>query len=304
MNKEFIARVLNRASGRRTQGLLGDPVEYVKAAYLILLRRPADPVGMALWEEQIATGRFSHQAVIDGLLSSAEYQSNFAIPLLDIVHQSRQRWIETLDAFATILDIGGSSANIPEGSLIEMGYAHRPQRLDILDLPEDEQYWGRPKYDQRHSHDFEWGSVHFHHGRAEAIDEVASLQELRFDCVFLGQAIEHIYMQSLPATLAWIRDHLNPGGKLVFDTPNRLVTKVQSPNSFVDPDHKHEYNPDEMAAVLVDSGFRVVRTTGMVHLPQMAASGVYSPQEFVGAPAIHEDVDRCYMFAMEAEAVA
>lgn len=93
------------------------------------------------------------------------------------------------------------------------------------------------------------------------------------------------------------------GGKLIFDTPNRLLTKIQCPDSFIDPDHKYEYSPAEMVDVLRQSGFRVLKTTGMTYLPRMSASGTYSPHEFVDAPALHENADCCYLFAMEAEPV-
>lgn len=296
-----LIRIARRLHGSIGDSILDDAIEYVRAAYLVLLRRPIDASGLALWRDLIANGRFSHQSVIDGILESPEYQTNFGIRVLDIIHHARQEWVTTLAYFETILDIGGSSRNIPEGALIELGYAHRPKQLHILDLPEDQQYWGRPKYSQERSHSFDWGVVSYHHGRAESIDQVADLQELMFDCVYLGQAIEHIHKESLPAVLIWIRGHLRQGGKLIFDTPNRLLTKVQCPVGFIDPDHKHEYSPLEMAGILELSGFRVLAVTGMTFLPLMAASGVYAPQEFVNAQTLHPDAERCYLFAIEAE---
>lgn len=296
-----IVRYLHRSID---SAILDDAVEYVKAAYLVLLRRPIDPSGLALWRHLIANGRFSRQSVIDGILESVEYQTNFGIRVLDIIHRARQEWVKTLGSFATILDIGGSSRNLPEGALIELGYPHRPNQLHILDLPEDQQYWGRPKYSQKRSHSFDWGVVSYHHGRAESIDQVVDLQDLMFDCVFLGQAIEHIDKESLPTVLRWIRNHVRPGGKLIFDTPNRLLTKIQCPDSFIDPDHKHEYSPTEMADILERNGFRVLTVTGMTYLPKIAGSGEYSPQEFVDAKPLHADAEHCYLFAIEAEAAA
>lgn len=212
MIRNALARIAHRLPRSTDAVVLDDPIMYVRAAYLVLLRRPIDSSGLALWQDLIANGRFSQQDVIDGILESPEYLTNFGIRVLDIIHHARQEWVKTLGGFATMLDIGGSSRNLPEGALIELGYSHRPQQLHILDLPEDQQYWGRPKYSQQHVHTFDWGVVSYHHGRAESIDQVSGLRDLRFDCVFLGQAIEHIYQASLPATLGWIRAHLNPGG--------------------------------------------------------------------------------------------
>ena len=53
---------------------------------------------------------------------------------------------ETSTKGSSILDIGGSSPNIDQGALIELGYPHRPKQLFIFDLPPEEQYWGKPKF--------------------------------------------------------------------------------------------------------------------------------------------------------------
>jgi len=269
-------------------------------AYLVLLRRQIDESGLSVWRQHIANGRFTEQYVIDVILQSEEYLSRFGIDLVSIAHRSRQEWIRTVPSFRRVLDIGGSSANIPEGTLIELGYPHRPQRIDILDLPPDQQYWGKPKYDQSKPAVFSWGEVRYFHGSGERVNQVGQLQDEAYDCVFLGQAIEHIYPSALPNMLKWIKGHLSPGGRLVFDTPNRLLTKVQCPNSLIDPDHKHEYTPNEMKHVIEDAGFSVIRMIGMVHLPVQAASGQFNPREFKDADLLSDDVDACYLFALEA----
>jgi SAM-dependent methyltransferase len=275
------------------------PEEYVCLAYRVLLRREIDPAGLKTWREYITSGRFDQQYVIDAILNSIEYQVRFAVPLLEIIHRSRQAWIKTVPSFERVLDIGGSSPNWPEGALIELGYPHRPRRIDILDRPPDQQYWGKPKYDQSAPNRFEWGEVSYFHGSGEHVADIAALQDRSYDCVFLGQAIEHIYPDALPGMLEWARRHLAPAGRLVFDTPNRRLTRIQCPDSLIDPDHKHEYEPAEMAAVVTQAGFTVTKRVGMIHLPRQAASGEYDPREFVDAPLLSDDVDACYLFAFE-----
>jgi hypothetical protein len=289
---------LRHATRRTPAG--GSPEEYVCLAYRVLLRREIDPQGLMTWREYIASGRFDQQYVIDAILNSIEYQARFAVPLLEIIHRSRQAWIRTVPAFDRVLDIGGSSPNWPEGALIELGYPHRPTRIDILDRPPDQQYWGKPKYDQSAPNRFEWGEVSYFHGSGEHIADIAALQDRTYDCVFLGQAIEHIYPKALFDMLDWARSHLTPMGRLVFDTPNRLLTRIQCPDSLIDPDHKYEYEPDEMEAVVTKVGFTVTRRIGMVHLPLQAESGAYNPREFVDAALLSDDVDACYLFAFEA----
>lgn len=273
---------------------------YVRMAYLVLLRREIDASGLNAWRSVIASGRFTQQNVVNTLLSSREYLSRFGVDVISIIHRSRQEWIKTVPAVRRVLDIGGSSANDPQGALIELGYPHRPEQLHILDLPPEKQYWGKPKYDQSVPHRFDWGEVRFFHGSAEGVQDVEGLQGERYDMVFLGQAIEHVRPEMLPGMLAWVRSHLSPDGRLVFDTPNRLLTIIQCPNSLIDPDHKYEYSPTELAQIVAAAGFEVTKKAGMVHLPVQAASGRYDSMEFAKAQLVSPDVDACYLFAMEA----
>jgi hypothetical protein len=276
------------------------PDEYVRLAYLVVLRRPADPTGIEGWRRQIERGNFSTQRVLGSLLGSEEYLANHGADIFLRLHMARQRWIRSVDAFDTILDIGGSSAGLREGALIELGYPHRPSRLDILDLPPDRQFWGTPTFDQTEPFDFEWGRVTYFHGRAEDVANVPALQARRYQCIFMGQAIEHIVPEKLPALLSWIRAHLLPGGRFILDTPNRAITKIHSPHAYINADHKLEYTPDQLEEVLAAAGFSVTRKTGLVHLPDMARSGVFDARAFADAALVHDDADASYLFAFEA----
>ena len=300
-----MSRVIERVRARFAANTSGvavpkDAEDYVRMAYLVLLRRPVDETGLRLWRERIASGRFAEQQIVDAILASDEYLLRFGIDIIRILHDARRVWIKTIPAFDRVLDIGGSSPDLPEGALIQLGYAHRPTTIDILDLPPENQYWGTPKYDQSRSNRFDWGTVSYFHGSGERIHDVAELQGRTYDMVYLGQAIEHIYPESLPALLAWIKAHLAKNGRLVFDTPNRLLTKIQCPGSLTDPDHKHEYTPTEMEQILVDAGFEITRRVGMVHLPVQAMTRKYNTREFASASPLSDDVDACYLFALEA----
>jgi hypothetical protein len=294
----MLERFKKMLSGARSATAAED---YVRMAYRVLLHREIDPAGLEAWRREIGFGRFDEQNVVAALLACEEYQVNFGINLVEIVHRSRQDWIATVPAYGRILDIGGSNPSRTDGSLIALGYPHRPRVLDIVDLPPDDQYFGKPSFDQSVTHRFAWGEVNYYHARAERIHEVAGLSGKSYDCVFMGQAIEHIFPEALPSVLAWIRAHLAPDGRFVFDTPNRLLTKIQCPHSLINPDHKYEYEPTEMERVLTDAGFEITRRVGMVHLPRQAANGKYDPREFVGSTALSDDVDGCYLVAFEAK---
>lgn len=302
MTAAFLERVhrwVSRARGAPSS-ILHDPEAYVRSAYLLLLRREIDTAALIEWRKIIESGQFDQQRVIKGILDSREYLSRFGIDLTSIVHHARQAWIKTLPAFGRLLDIGGSHPIFPEGSLIQMGYPHRPRRLDIVDRPPEQQYFGTPAYDQSKPVSLDWGDVHYFHAGGEGVDGVAELRDASFDGVFLGQAIEHVRPEAVPSMLRWIRQHLAPGGRLVFDTPNRLLTRIQCPDSLIDPDHKYEYVPAEMIGLLQREGYRVEKVIGMVHLPLQAKSGQFDPIEFDGALQISDDTEACYLMAFEA----
>lgn len=276
------------------------PEDYVRLAYLVLLRRPIDSVGLAGWLDAFGRGMFDHQNIIETLQKSDEFQSKFGTNVNERLHAARKLWIETLPAFDRLLDIGGSSASHSDGALIQLGYPHRPRVLDILDLPPDRQNWGSPAFDQSAPIRFDWGTVSYFHGCAEDVAAVQPLQPRVYDCVFLGQAVEHIRPEALPGILEWIHSHLMPGGHLIMDTPNRLVTRIQCPTWYIHPDHKLEYEPAQLEALLAAHGFAIAKRTGLVHLPAIASSGVYDAREFAHARLLHDDVDACYLFALDA----
>lgn len=299
----MIARALNRVRASLvTRTAMSDigPEEFVRLAYLVVLKRQIDASGLASWRRQIGCGSFNSQRVFETLLASEEYEKHFGIDIFQRLHAARQAWIRTVAAYDSILDIGGSSPVLPEGGLIALGYPHRPKTIDILDLPPDRQFWGPPVFDQSKPQSFDWGRVTYYHGSAETIDDVDELRDRTYDCIFLGQAIEHVYPDKLTGLLNWIRIHLNHGGRLVFDTPNRIITKIHSPDAYINADHKLEYTPDQMERVLRSAGFTVVRKVGMMYLPEMAGSNVYDAREFNRGALLHDDVDACYLFAFEA----
>jgi len=276
------------------------PVDFVRLAYLVLLKRPIDPTGLAAWNDVVSRGMFSYEYVVSAILKSDEYAAHDTTVANDRLHAARQRWVRTLPAFGRLLDIGGSSPNRAEGALIQLGYPHRPSTLDILDLPPEQQNWGTPKYDQSVPTQFDWGTVTYFHGGAETVADVAPLQDKIYDAIFMGQAIEHVRPEALPSLLDWIRRHLAADGRFIMDTPNRLLTKIQCPTWFIHPDHKLEYEPAQLERIFAEHGFAVVNRTGLVHLPRVAQSGKFDMREFNDAELLHDNVDECYLFAFEA----
>lgn len=273
--------------------------DWLRIAYLCLLQRHADEVGYNDWMDKIRQGTFNYKTMIDTLISSPEFIMHYQTPFHMMVHQSRQRWIKEIGYYRSILDIGGSSANTELGALMELGYGHKPESIVIFDLPPEQQYWGKPTFDQSRPYSFSWGKIEYIHGRAEKIPDDRRLDGRSFDCIFMGQTIEHIDPEALPALLRWIKSHLAPGGRYIMDTPNRLVTRIQSPDGFIDNDHKYEYTPAELENILTLNGFKVVNRWGLMDLPGSCSSKAFDPLESYKTELLVKSPETSYCFAFE-----
>jgi 2-polyprenyl-3-methyl-5-hydroxy-6-metoxy-1,4-benzoquinol methylase len=275
--------------------------DWLELAYLVLLQRKIDPVGLSYWSEKIANSSFKYKVLLDSIIASPEYIMHYKEPFSTVLHRARQAWVRTLPLFESILDIGGSSPNIEMGAMIELGYLHRPKKITILDLPPEKQYWGKPKYNQEPQYNYSWGIVEYIHGTAESIHSIECLADRRFECVFMGQTIEHINQESIDDLLTWISAHLSPRGRFVFDTPNRRITKIQSPNKLIDPDHKYEYDPIEMKKILERNGFDVSDQWGLLDMPQTYKNGIFNPLEVYETEPLNRHPETSYCFAFDCQ---
>lgn len=277
--------------------------DYVKLAYLVFLQRKIDDLGLSYWRQKISSKTFTHKELLDSLWNSPEFIMHYKVPFSDMLHQGRQAWCSSLEKFDYILDIGGSSPNIAMGAFIELGYQHRPKEITIFDLPENKQYWGKPKFSQDKDYHFEWGTLKYVHGYVEDIYEHEELNDKKFDLVFMGQTIEHIQPDKLATVFKWIREHLKEGGKFIFDTPNRGLTKIQLPDKYIDEDHKYEYTPDEMEALLQENLFKVVKKTGILAMPNTFSSQKFNPLEVYESQVVNDIPEKSYVFAFECVSV-
>jgi len=92
------------------------------------------------------------------------------------------------------------------------------------------------------------------------------LRESTVDVVANLQVIEHLWDQ--PGFLRECHRVLRPGGRLLVTTPNR-ITFSPGRDTPLNPFHTRELAPDEMAALLADTGFRVEYLGGLAHGPRL-----------------------------------
>ena len=123
------------------------PMQQSELIYRFILNRKIDDVGAQSCADRIANGRgmgkFSALGLIARLMKSAEFKQPYLkrTPTQQL-HGARMAWAGQLPAAKRVLDIGGSSPTVPEGALIELGFAHKPEKLIIFDKPPNEQFWG------------------------------------------------------------------------------------------------------------------------------------------------------------------
>lgn len=275
-------------------------INLVKVAYQLLLGREIDPTGLASWTSVINEGSFTREKLVKNLCQSDEFTiaDRSESPFLRL-HKSRQEWIKSVPKANKILDIGGSSPSRPEGALIELGYQHKPSELIIFDKPPTEQYWGKPVYSQQYLSTFDWGKVEYIHSYAEEIKNCTYIANAKFDMIFMGQCVEHIHPEKLTSVLEYISRHLNDDGIFVMDTPNRLVTQFQTgPNSYIDPDHKKEYEPSVLRDIIESHGLEMVSQCGMLDCEQVIKNKSFRLLDLYDHDLICDNPDNGYLFAM------
>jgi SAM-dependent methyltransferase len=280
------------------------PLQQSELIYRFILNRKIDELGTQSCADRIAKGKFSALVLVARLMKSEEFKKPYLkrTPTQQL-HGARMAWAAQLPAAKRVLDIGGSSPTVPEGALIELGYSHKPEKLIIFDKPPNEQFWGTPNYSQANTRTFPWGQVQYIHGYAEDILQNDELRDQKFDMIFMGQVVEHIFEDKLPRVLSWIKDHLADGGKFIFDTPNRLITRFETgEDRYIDPDHKREYEPQAFAALLTTAGFTITQQWGIMDMPNVIATASYGIKDFYSGEPLSSSPTNAYCFAMACEA--
>jgi SAM-dependent methyltransferase len=267
-----------------------DDEEFVRLAYRVILQREGDDGGVHSWVEFLRAGHW-RKDLVEQFVAGEEFRTLGTEPLQARFHRARREWIGSLPLADRVLDIGGSSPACREGALHEMGWSGRPRHLTIVDLPPDDQYHGRPRYSQTEPYRTPWdGEVVYVHARAEDLPASDLLEDTRFDAVFLGQAIEHLEVEAVPPLLRWIHAHLDAGGWLAMDTPNRAVTVLQTgPDALTDPDHQTEYDAPQLERLLLDAGFRIEARAGIVPCARSVAEGRFDPRPTYSGPLVDGD---------------
>lgn len=95
---------------------------------------------------------------------------------------------------------------------------------------------------------------------ANTCSDMSGVAAASCDLVFSGQNVEHLWPDEVAGFLAEAARVTRPGGWLVVDSPNRLVT---APLNWSHPEHTVELTVDEIAELLALAGFTVAKRAGL-----------------------------------------
>ncbi|MGH8988623.1 MAG: class I SAM-dependent methyltransferase [Acidimicrobiales bacterium] len=270
-----------------------DPI-VVETGYRAVLQRPPDPWGRRDFLGRFRAGNLTIERFGRELLDSPEFERVRATPsLVHSLHHSRCAFVRSLPPARRILDLGGTNLQHEHGAMVTMGYPYEFDELVIVDLHPDERH---PLYNRggvRNDVESSQGRiVYAYHSMAD----LSRYADESFDLVYSGQSIEHVGVDVADTVLAGAFRVLRRGGLLALDTPNALLTRLQQ-DELIDPDHKHEYTPEELETKLVRAGFDVVERKGLNLGLQSARKRCFDVREVAENVGVFADPEACYLLA-------
>jgi len=272
-----------------------------RLAYQLILNRPIDQGALEKWKDFLKQNPLHRTYLINSLFLSEEYRSLIlADPLVDLImmnylHRERCELVRSLPAAKVILDIGGASSNIPRGALLTMGYPHPFDKLLIVDVPPQGSFEQRLSKEQYNVVQTELGEIRYIYKDMSDLAQIG-LHADSIDLVWMGQTVEHIEEEKFDRLLSLIRQYLKPDGYFCFDTPNRRITSLQSPNRYIHPDHKIEYHFRDIVAKLKREDFNIVQTLGIGLSKEMIMQNQFMPAYIIENMRINQNPEDSYIF--------
>lgn len=283
---------------------LPNHASFLRTAYKTLLKREPDPDGLEHYLDALRTKQLSTVGVLRSLLNSDEFKLVYGAERhpLEALHRSRLMLIQQCVPPAdVILDLGGAAHDHPEGALLTMGYPHQPRDIFIVDLPPDDRIGGVKRAEEMQEVVTHNGiRVHYlYHSMADFV----SFADASFDLVVSGESIEHISESDANIVCREAYRVLRSGGYFCLDTPNAALTRLQSPDAYIHPEHQKEYYVDEIRAKLLHAGFQIVEAKGVCPMPESLKSGRFDYREMSRNMGLSDYAEAGYVFFLKAQKV-
>jgi len=267
-----LATAISLRLGRKRR----DDLAFVEAAHQRVMRRPVDPDMQDRLLGLLAEGR-PRRIVVEALLLQL---------FVERLHALRSRAVAQLPPAEVLVDLGGASPVHPGGVLMSMGYPHRPAEITIVDLPTttdhtpvEERVWGQTKVRCLY----------------RSMVDLSPLPDESVDGVWAGQSLEHVTLAEARQTVREVRRVLKPGGWFCLDTPNRDLTRRQSPHGWIHPQHQMEYTPAQLQELLTDAGLELVCLRGLALMPWTQRTGLFWPGEIRPDAPGSDSPSGCYI---------
>jgi SAM-dependent methyltransferase len=202
---------------------------------------------------------------------------------------------EYLPPAQRILDLGGAVDHHPEGSLLAMGYRHKPKEVFIVDLPDDERLHQKTVAGLRDLTTEQGTQVRYIYSDMTDLKDFAANS---FDLVWSGQSIEHITEIKADVLIQEVFRVLKPGGSFCLDTPNDSLMRLHS-KEYIHPEHKIEYKPEQLAAKLRRGGFELEEIKAVTPCPISLRVGRLSKLEIIKETRVGEDAEAGFSFFIQ-----
>lgn len=295
-------RALLRLQLRLARMWLASDEAFLETLYRVLLNRALDNDGRAHFLPALRQRRMTRREVITAVMASPEYSCFGDLPMhpLEAAHQSRIALISrVLPPAERVVDLGGASQEHAQGALLLMGYPYRPREITIIDLPPLERI-GNQRSDAHFDDrvvDFDGTKVRYLYQSMTKLDNIA---DASIDLVVSGESIEHITEEDADTVCRETYRILRPGGSFCLDTPNAILTRLQSPDEFIHPEHKKEYYVHELRDKLIAHGFSIADERAVCPMPRSRREGRFDYREMVENVGVSDNPEDGYMFYLRA----
>jgi predicted SAM-dependent methyltransferase len=269
----------------------------VSMAYEVMLGYKPTPDSIRGLVDDVQRGTFSRQDVVHMIRGSEDFNTlpRYSAGLLGYsIHAGRSQFVRMLPRARRILDLGGTHQHRDVGAMVGLGYPYPFDELVIVDLPSDDRHEIYKTSDRLTEVESHLGLVSY---RYHSMTDLSPYDDDRFGLVYSGQSIEHVTRDEGASVLSQIHRVLAPGGYLAMDTPNATVTRLQQ-SEFIDPDHKVEYEIDELRGMISKAGFVDVLALGLNYAGPSLEAGKFDQEQVARSPGLYADAGACYILCV------
>ncbi len=289
-----IRKVINRLTALVRRVGTGEPAVVLDAIYRSTLQRAPDHNAARDFLPLLKSGSISVEQIGRRIIESDEFSKHFVSNDFGrSLHKSRCDFVRGLPRALKIIDLGGTNLLHDFGALITLGYPYDFDELVIVDLPHDERHPNYSIGNKNTEVDSGRGIVKYSY---HSMVDLSKFDDGYFDLAYSGQTIEHITQEDGDLMLKEAYRVLRPGGCLAVDTPNSRLTRLQQ-DEYIDPDHKYEYNTEELRTKLTQAGFEIVEAKGLNLATSSLALGKFSEADTARNCGVYSAIEDCYIIA-------